>query len=315
MIYIGTIVGLACCINAVYMTRLADGMQDDHTRFRRMPDSIQVCNLGSSHGYYAFDYQDFPEYATMNFAYTSQYLSYDSRLLGYYADHLAEDAVVFVPISYFVLYGMPEEETKEFISRNSYYYRILPPWQIKKYDLRTELYSGRFASLSAGEELIPVLMGNVPEQSEDYAGLQKYRKMTADEIDLLGDAQQAYLRHVVTNKVDEQGRMIRNEEEIRALYDIIDICRAHRARPVLLTTPVLREYMDILESGSPEFLRDFHDVIGQIVRDTGVEYRDYSRDERFFDDHSLFLNADHLNEEGSRRFTKILMDEFVVPHM
>lgn len=311
------IVGLlVCMINAVYMNNLGTGMIDDRTRYREMPDNIKICNLGSSHGYYGFDYESFSEYESFNFAFISQYPSYDYRLLKHYRQHLAAGGFVFVPVSYFALYGLPEEEAEDFESKNKRYYTILPPWMIKEYDLKTDLYVGRFASLSAGEELIPVLLGDVPSESAEYKEeLLRIEKMTADEIDVKEDAQKAYLRHVVTDRVDEQGRMIHNEEEIQALYDIITLCKNQGVTPILLTTPLLREYSDALDAGSPDFLADFKGIVEQIVSDTGVEYYDYSRDARFCDDYSVFMNADHLNRKGAKKFTRILLKEVVVDRL
>lgn len=54
--------------------------------------------------------------------------------------------------------------------------------------------------------------------------------------------------------------------------------------------------------------------MGTIIRrvtvctQTGVEYRDFSRDERF-KNHELFRDADHLNDNGARAFTNIIIQE------
>ena len=52
-------------------------------------------------------------------------------------------------------------------------------------------------------------------------------------------------------------------------------------------------------------------MIAKIQEDTGVEYYDYSCDERFADNYSMFMNSDHLNKYGAREFTKIVMEEVV----
>lgn len=49
----------------------------------------------------------------------------------------------------------------------------------------------------------------------------------------------------------------------------------------------------------------------QVTGDTGARFYDYAFDERFADRHEWFMNVDHLNEEGARNFTDILMEETV----
>lgn len=124
---------------------------------------------------------------------------------------------------------------------------------------------------------------------------------TADEIDVVEDSNAAYSRHLVIDKRDENGRLIHNEEEISALYEMIAICKEIGATPILVTTPFLSEYTDRVQEGAPEFGDEFYGIIDQVIKDTGVEYHDYS----------LFVDSDHLNEEGALVFTNILINKIL----
>lgn len=75
--------------------------------------------------------------------------------------------------------------------------------------------------------------------------------------------------------------------------------------------PFLHEYTEAVDKCAEDFYDHFYSIIGQIVWDTGVEYYDYAFDERFVNEYSWFWDADHLNSEGARNFTNILMDEIV----
>lgn len=75
--------------------------------------------------------------------------------------------------------------------------------------------------------------------------------------------------------------------------------------------PFPQEYTDEIKKTDEEFFNRFYSTIDQVVKDTGVEYYDYAFDERFANEYSLFMNIDHLNKEGARNFTNILMDEIV----
>ncbi|MBQ1948602.1 MAG: hypothetical protein II367_00425, partial [Treponema sp.] len=69
------------------------------TKFRKVPRDIQVANLGSSHGY-NFDYSDFPEYKTFRFNLSMQATNYDYHVINQYIDHMAENSVLFIPVSF-----------------------------------------------------------------------------------------------------------------------------------------------------------------------------------------------------------------------
>lgn len=93
-----------------------------------------------------------------------------------------------------------------------------------------------------------------------------------------------------------------NEEELEALYGIIDICKENNVTPIMVTTPYLKEYTDLISVNSPEFYSEFEEVMSEIRDKTGVAYFDYSRDERFCNDYILFMDGDHLKRNGALRF-------------
>lgn len=283
-----------------------DKKDPDYTRkFRSIPNEIQICNTGSSHGLYGFYYEDLAlDYNSFNFGLQSQSLLYDKRILEYYQDNLAEDAVVFIPVSYFVLYGQAENLDSDFISKNQRYYKILPRKLITDYDAKTAILQ-KYPILSSYENIANVFLGR------SVATTSSWETQTADDIDLSVDVEAAYNRHIVRNKFDENGNRIINYDNLNSLYEIIELCNEIEVRPVLVTTPFLREYTDAIQKGAPEFFDEFYELLDDVIRKTGVEYYDYSKDERFLDDHSLFMNGDHLNKSGATYFSKILLEEIV----
>ena len=124
-----------------------DPSKNDEYKFRNVPNGIQICNFGSSHGKDDFNYaawQD--EYTSFNFALVMQTASYDYRILQQYIGHLAKDAVVFIPISYFT-FGWDEESKDDFRSKNERYYSFLEPEYIKDYDVITAIGIKHFLPL------------------------------------------------------------------------------------------------------------------------------------------------------------------------
>ena len=291
-------------INKLYV--YMDKKDLDYTRkFRSVPNEIQICNTGSSHGLYGFSYEDLnSKYNGFNFGLQSQSLLYDKRILEHYKDNLADDAVVFIPVSYFVLYGQTENLEADFESKNQRYYKFLPRKLITDYDWKTAILQ-KCPLISAYENIAHVFLGR------SVASTDLWEMQTADNIDLSLDVEAAYKRHIVTNKIDENGNRIINYDNLNSLYDMIEFCKDIGVRPVLLTTPFLREYIDAIQKGSPEFFNEFYELLNEVIEETGVEYYDYSQDGRFIDEHSLFMNGDHLNKSGATYFSRILVEEVI----
>lgn len=303
LLYGGIIALLVWGINAWYL--VMDKSDDNWTnKFKAVPEHIQICNFGSSHGLYSFNYEDVQEeFTCFNFALASQSLSYDLRILKQYQNRLEEGCLVFIPVSYFSFFGIDETQEADFLSKNKQYYDFLPPKYIKEYDLSTHVFERFLPSLNAYETLPAVLfMGRGSSNEEIWS-------RTAENMDVSADAALAYGRHLVEEKLDEQGERRINEEEIAALGQMISLCREAGAVPVLVTTPYLREYLEEVERNAPEFYDVFYGIIDRITEETGIGYLNYAFDEEFMNRKDLFMNADHLNKEGARLFTNKLLSE------
>ena len=103
--------------------------------------------------------------------------------------------------------------------------------------------------------------------------------------------------------------MLLLEEEVQSLYAIIELCKEIGAIPVLVTTPYLAEYTDLVVENQPEFLPYFYSLVKKVSEDTETPYYDYAFDQRFQHDYSLFKDSDHLNQYGALVFTEILLQE------
>ncbi len=293
-------------VNTIYLkkTKTKHDMISNasYEKFENVPYNIELCNFGSSHGannYYYDNIQD--KYTCFNFALPSQTLEYDYRILEYYKDHIREGAIIFITVSYMSLYGIDEALYDDFQSKNKRYYHFLPKEYIKEYDYKTDFFESYFPVLVQYDQLVPSLIEG-DTSIEDW-------ESTADEIELDRYVAEAYKRHLITNKIDDQGKRIVNEESVESLYDMIDLCRELHARPILITTPYLREYTDIIRENAPDFLEEFNRLVNKIAKKKNVPYYDYAFDNRFDDKYSLFMNADHLNKEGALKFVEILLQE------
>lgn len=285
-------------------------------KFEDVPYNIDVCNFGSSHGDSDFNYTEIERKNSFNFGLTAQTLTYDLQILRHYKDHLKKGCIVYIPVSYFSFWGIPEEKTDEFAAKNKRYYLFLNKDEIKDYDYMTALCEKYMPSLTAYEYLprymVEGLFNTIKKSKneivESVQNEDEQETAQNNYIDMKWCAKDAYYRHFVKEKKDTSGARIYNKEEVNALYDMIQICKENDLIPVMVTTPFTWEYLNMIDEEDPEFYDEFNQIISDICEKTGVQYCDYSRDERF-KDHELFRDADHLNDNGARLFTDIIIEE------
>lgn len=273
-----------------------DVQTDASRRFKTMPRELDVACTGSSHSVCGYDFSEYPQYTTFNFGLHAQSLTYDCRLLNYYQDHLKAGGTVFITISYHTLSGLPETETDTFASKNRRYYGILPANLIKNYEIGYDIMTRVMPILLARGNFLLALLGLRAANPLGDRPADPADASVVVEDEPKGTAANETVVYSV------------NEEELAAVYDMIEICRKHEVRPILVTTPFLAGFTSSLKRNEPNFLPFFYGVIDEIVRRTGVQYLDYSHDERFRYDNTLFGDSHHLNRNGALKFTKILMD-------
>lgn len=256
---------------------------------------IHVGNLGSSHGAYDFVYDTITKrgYICFNFANTSQSYDYDYAILKEFGKYMETGSVLFIPVSYFS-FNNEVVNSSEAEAMSVRYYRFLSPENIPDYDPYVDLITNRLPILSAGQDILklfPRLELALTAHAADTG---------TDTAEFARRAKERYSRHFDGK---EEYFM---PERIQELRDIIAYCQANKITPVLITTPFSSYYRDLV---SQEFLQEFETTVRTIADDTGVNYYDYSDDERFRDNLDYFSDSDHLNDEGAAYFVKLLWNE------
>lgn len=259
---------------------------------------IHIANLGSSHGASDFIYDTVEGitargFVCFNFANTSQTFNYDYAMLKEFGENLVPGCVLFVPVSYFS-FNNEVVNPSEAQAMSLRYYHFLSPENIPDYDLYVDIITNRLPVLSAGEDLMklfpninPVLTAHA---ANDGVDVEEFARR----------AQERYSRHF--DHKDEYFL----PERIEELYAIIGYCKEHEITPVLVTTPFSSYYNDLV---SQEFLQQFRETVTTIATDTGINYYDYSHDERFGGNLQYFSDSDHLSGEGAALFMNILWGE------
>lgn len=279
--------------------------RNDSAFIKDVTEAINICNFGSSHGYYGFDYEDVNDYICFNFGLPSQSLRYDYKILQNYRNNINPGAYVFIVISYFSFFGVPEVQETNFDSKNTRYYKFLRSDLIDKYSLKSDIAS-HYLSFMGYNDIVSFIVSAFLSEGDLWTHI-------ANPATSQQHAEGRYQSHVAS-RLGQDGKRIYKTEAVNALYDIIDLCRELEATPIMITTPYLHEYPDAVKKNDPEFFDDFYSIISEVSSKTGVKYYDYSHDERFSDNYTLFINTDHLNREGARIFTNMLLRE-VLGHM
>lgn len=270
-------------------------------KYNNIKTEIEIANVGSSHGLWGFCYEKLEEhYNCFNFAMESQSLSYDYQLLEQYKEHLENGGILFVTLSYFSFFW-DEEKQSDFEAKNTRYYRILKSEYIKNYSFMNDICYHYFPVLGSQEGILKIL---TRKSQGKNIGLENWER-TAEELDVWKNAAAAVERHITSNR-NSAGELMRNPNEVAALYKIINLCEEKNLRVILITTPYLQEYNEQVPA---DCLENFHAIIREIQRETSVEYYNYANDIRFTDDYQLFMNSDHLNKKGAMKFTSILWEE------
>ena len=206
---------------------------------------------------------------------------------------MQDGSVLFIPISYFSFNNEVTNSTEaEAISVR--YYHFLSPENIPDYDLYVDIITHKLPVLSAGEDILELFPDLNTVLNVHAAG------DGVDEEQFAGWAQERYNRHF-----DNKSEYF-IPRRIEELYELIDFCKERNITPVLITTPFTKYYIDLVPQ---DFLEEFYTTINRIADDTNVNYYDYSRDSRFYDNLEQFSDADHLTEDGALYFTNILWDE------
>ena len=80
----------------------------------------------------------------------------------------------------------------------------------------------------------------------------------------------------IASRINADGTRMKKHEAIEALYGMIELCHEIGAVPILITTPLLNEYNDIIKQRDAKFYDDFYSLVHEISDKTGTRYYDYS---------------------------------------
>ena len=252
-------------------------------------DSVTVLVLGSSHNYYGVIPDSVTGYDVFNLANVSQNFEYDVRLLEQALPYMPRLNTVIVNVSYASFWDPPFEKGREWWYE--IYYRLY--MDIDKYPLWSR-YGMEMSKFSVFSNKIRNLLLGKPMPGCDRRGYGLDYAEPLDDAERDADGPVAAARHRAATKEYEAYNM-------EWAAKLLEMCRVHGIRVILITTPVWPTYRNSLDSAQ---LADMHSLIGQLCKRYGAEYYDFMASPEFGPEE--FHDSDHLSASGAARLSRIL---------
>ena len=264
-----------------------------HQWMTEHPDDIKILTFGSSHGYYGLR-PDFFLKTAFNLAFVSQSIKYDKFLYEKYATNCDSLECIILPISYFSLRSNLETSQES--------------WRIKGYCIYmgcnyhgiNPIYNLEILTKSKLLHMKDALLQQLNYRTCDTLGFclnykKEYRAQNWQSTGLT-----ACTRH-------SKGKKENLETNLQDLEWIIQDCQKRDIKVILLTTPTFHTYYDVLNQ---DLVIEREKICNSLVQKYNhVIFLDWLKHEQFNEDD--FFDADHLNEFGAEKLTKML-DEYIL---
>lgn len=260
--------------------------------------NFDIINIGSSSAKCAFNYEGLPIKA-FNWGERPQSLENGFKILKTYFSILKRDGIVLIPLG--PLSGL-DVEGKWGAKANDKYYYLLPPALIDNYfsiAMRRK-YPIVFNPVDSAKYLIKQAIRRTKENNGQHMedtfqdDSEKWIKSWMEEFSI--DSFDAPISE--TNKTGQNKR-------IALLEQIIAFCIERNLRPAILIPPI---HKSLAEKFPPAFRENYIYNFVHNANKQNVPFFNYIDDERF-DDEKYFRNSFLLNEEGAKKFTKIVLND------
>lgn len=286
-------------LNVMYMhTNAYRNLKACFHRFdEKIPDGLEMVNVGSGPSFYAMDYDEVPVRG-FNFAVPPQSAYHDFALLKHYRDKIAEGAIIYIFITCPLSFA--KNKFHDQVDYRCRYYGILDATEVDG-GSKAEAFLYRYFPLLLCPKRVVRLIWDVPKAD-----------LTESDVNLEKDAEHMLRGWRANNYIQDlkdTGQSEAHQEEferiIETYKEMLKLCRKRGWKPYFVIPPVS---LPIRKMISPEFRKVF--VTDNLIRANRehIPVLDYSDDDRFSDD-KYFMNSMFLNQCGRRRFMKILCED------
>lgn len=280
----------------------------DHERY---PDNIwyrkhyernyDLVNLGSFAAKFAFDYSD-SDIKAMNWSSGVQTLIDDYKIVQNFHSILKENGTVIITIMPFTSINKRTGIMESFKFHNTFSGELTMPEHRKKCHFleRFPIFFGRNAFKAFMKQIIGRDTVSPDGNNVDTNPMTDEQLMADAAARVASWKKEFSIESMEDDLTDEnqEGRKIR----IRIMRELIDFLLEREYRPVWVIPPV-SEYLAIYFSD--QFKEKYiYDYLKQV--DRNVPLLDYL-DARDFQDKDLYFNSYFLNQQGAKRFTRLVL--------
>lgn len=265
--------------------------------------NLDVINLGSTSGVYAFNYQGLNIKAA-NWAMSHNPLACDEAILKNYVSFFKSEGTIAIlslcPFSslsgsydffedryYTILYpsSIPNFSKRKQAEVLAIYKR--PLFYIPLYDMLKDIRSYLKRPFSKSEKTL------TEEQMENNA--QRWFNIWLKEFSVKDFS-------LPLSLVNQDGL----EDAAKHLNNMIAICKEHNAIPVLVLPPM---YHTLAEKFAPSARKILIDSMISRIGDKSVRFLNYMDDFDFSNDRNFFKDSYFLNQNGAKAFTKRVLTD------
>ncbi|WP_196889974.1 hypothetical protein [Aureivirga sp. CE67] len=284
--------------NSVYKAKLS-GLEKE-------VEDIELLILGNSRAGYGINPTLFDQNA-YNLANVSQSIYFDRRITEKYLDQMNNLKYVFLSIDYHTLYFSSQGRrdywsyyahdikhpdrsyTMPTISPFLYGYSSKPSMAMLKRSV--------INNLSHNDSILDFDVENginieIPMQK----GFITYENTDKDAFNKIAyEARAKYFNGKTVNSNEK-------EDVLKDLEDFIQLLKDKNIQPVLITSPCIKEFRDLLDE---KIKAQNEKDIAYLVEKYGLPYFNYFNGEEYFEKDE-FYNCDHLNLKGAEKFATLL---------
>lgn len=283
---------LPLLILAVVMEIVSESIPNSYTYKRHYMEQhgaqIQTLILGSSNAYDGLNPIVLPN--AFNLSNSSQTLEDDYRLLAKYIDSMDSLQTVIIGLGYSALGATTEANRRTYYT---IYMDLYPRWPLSKYSFEVcnpEMLVKKIIKYAVSRDVtrcdsLGQRVGHTKEAAE--TGAEWWNKG----VDAL----------VNNDRLDIGHRRLEIEENTHYLHAVVELCKTHGVKPVIVMMPVMGEYKKKLPK---EQIALMEDVLHSL--DTSAICIDASEWEIPEDG---WYNATHLTKEASEGFTRKLIND------
>lgn len=266
--------------------------------------NTDVINLGSTSGYYAFDYEGLQICGGGNFALRHNPLSGDQAILKNYFGYLnpKKSHVIITLCIFSSLAGSYDFMEDRF-------YTLLSPISIPHFSYRRQQQVKSWAE----SPLRQMPLWSFYTEAKKLLRPKKRLKLT--ELQMEQDAERWIIgwKHEFSISDFSQPLSLINMDGMKdasaILNELIAFCKERNIKPVLVLPPMYHTLAEKFDSTARKVL--LTDLV-DMVEDKSVKFLNYMDDSRFSHDTTLFQDSFLLNGYGAKKFTKIVLKDIGV---